>query len=77
MKDTSIIKQCLDILKRDDVKQEIKSLMTPIIDIILCEVYPYLYLIILLVVLIFVLILVILILLVLLLRNKNMFTQIF
>ena len=72
MKDT-LIKQCLDILKREDVKQEIKLLFTPIIDIILCEIYPYLYLIILLVALIFILILAILIILVFLLRNKNVF----
>ncbi len=68
-----LIKQCLDILKREDVKQEIKTLFTPIIDIILHEIYPYLYLIILLVALIFILILAILIILVFLLRNKNVF----
>jgi hypothetical protein len=48
MKD-NFVKQCLEIFKRDDVKQETKLLMTPIIDIILHEIYPYLYLIILLV----------------------------
>jgi hypothetical protein len=68
-----LIKQCLDILKREDVKQEIKTLFTPIIDIILHEIYPCLYLIILLVALIFILILAILIILVFLLRNKNVF----
>ena len=68
-----LIKQCLDILKREDVKQEIKTLFTPIIDIILQEIYPCLYLIILLVALIFILILAILIILVFLLRNKNVF----
>jgi len=76
MKD-SFTKQCLDILKREDVKQEIKLLFTPIIDIILQEIYPYLYLIILLVALIFILILAILILLVFLLRNKNIFSYSF
>jgi hypothetical protein len=72
MKD-SFIKQCLDIFKREDVKQETKMLMTPIIDIILHEIYPYLYLMILLVALIFILILAILFILVFLLRNKNVF----
>lgn len=73
MKD-NFVKQCLEIFKRDDVKQETKLLMTPIIDIILHEIYPYLYLIILLVALIFVLILAILVILVFLLRNKNVFS---
>ena len=72
MKDT-LIKQCLDILKREDVKHETKLLFSPIIDFLLGEIYPYLYLIILLVALIFILILAILILLVFLYRNKNLF----
>jgi hypothetical protein len=76
MKD-SFIKQCLDILKREDVKQETKLLFKPIIDIIIHEIYPYLYLILLLVALIFILILAILIILVLLLRNKNIFSYTF
>lgn len=74
MKD-NFIKQCLEIFKREDVKQETKLLMTPIIDIILHEIYPYLYLIILLVALIFILILAILVILVFLLRNKNVFSK--
>lgn len=69
----SLIKQCLDIFKREDVKQETRALMTPIIDIILYEIYPYLYLIILIIVLIFILILATLVILVFLLRNKNVF----
>jgi hypothetical protein len=39
-----ITKACLDILKRDDVKSEIKNLMSPLIDMILLEIYPYIYL---------------------------------
>ena len=74
MKD-SFIKQCLDIFKREDVKQETKLLMTPIIDIILHEIYPYLYLIILLVALIFILILAILIILINILRNKSLINR--
>ena len=69
----SLIKQCLDIFKREDVKQETRALMTPILDIILHEIYPYLYLIILIIVLIFILILATLVILVFLLRNKNVF----
>ncbi len=39
-----IIDQCIQILKREDVKTELKNLMTPIIDLILSEIYPYIYL---------------------------------
>lgn len=70
MKD-SLIKQCLDILKTDDVKKEIKILFSPVTDLILYEIYPYIYIIIFLVFLIFILILAILILLILLLRDKS------
>jgi hypothetical protein len=70
MKD-SLMKQCLDILKTDDVRKEIKQLFSPVTDLILYEIYPYIYLIIFLVFLIFILILAILIILVTLLRNKS------
>ncbi len=70
MKD-SLIKQCLDILKTDDVKNEIKCLFSPVTDLILYEIYPYIYIIIFLTFLIFILILAILILLILLLRDKS------
>ena len=67
MKET-IIKQCLDILKRDDVKTELKSLFRPAIDLILQEIYPYIYMSVLFVLVSFLLILGIFI---LLLRNKT------
>jgi hypothetical protein len=69
MKD-SLIKQCLDILKTNDVRNEIKILFSPVTDLILYEIYPYIYVIIFLVFLIFILILAILILLITLLRSK-------
>jgi len=70
MKD-SIITQCLDILKTPDVRNEIKILFSPVTDLILYEIYPYIYVIIFLVFLIFILILAILVILVTLLRNKS------
>lgn len=70
MKDT-FVSQCLDILKRDDVKNEFKMLLKPVIDFLLNEISPYIYIIVSLVVTIFIMILAILILLILLLRNKN------
>ena len=39
----TIIKQCMAILHRDDVKGELKKLITPIVDMILVDIYPYLY----------------------------------
>ena len=45
----SLIKQCLDILKTDDIRNEIKILFSPVTDLILYEIYPYIYVIILLV----------------------------
>ena len=39
-----LIDQCLDILKREDVKQELKSMMRPMIDMIVQELYPYIFL---------------------------------
>lgn len=73
----SLIKQCLDILKTDDVRNEIKIIFSPVTDLILYEIYPYIYVIIFLVFLIFILILAILILLISLLRNKNVIQNIF
>lgn len=39
-----LIQQCLEIFKREEVKNELKSIMKPIIDMILIELYPYIYL---------------------------------
>jgi hypothetical protein len=53
----SIIDHCINILKREDVKKEIKNMFQPIIDIILQEIYPYIYLSLLFVIISFLLIL--------------------
>lgn len=66
MKDT-IVEKCLEIIRRPDVKKELKDLLRPIIDMILQEIYPYIYLSMLFVIISFLLILGIF---VLLLRNK-------
>lgn len=70
MKD-SFVQQCLDILKREDIKNEFKRLLKPVIDFILYEINPYIYITVALVFLIFIMILAILILLVLHLRSLN------
>jgi hypothetical protein len=70
MKD-SFVQQCLNILKRDDIKNEFKMLLKPIIDFILYEINPYIYITMTLVFLIFIMILAILIILILLICNKQ------
>ena len=67
----SFAQQCLDILKREDVKKEFKILLNPVIDFIFYEINPYIYITISLVFLIFIMILAILILLILFIRNKQ------
>ena len=74
MKD-SLVQQCLDILKRDDIKNEFKMLLKPVIDFILYEINPYIYITVSLVFLIFVMILAILIILIIVLRNKQIITK--
>ncbi|MAU35902.1 MAG: hypothetical protein CMD14_00825 [Flavobacteriales bacterium] len=66
----ALIDQCLEILRRHDVKSELKNLMTPLIDMILIELYPYIYLSLIFVIVSFLLHLGIFI---LLLRNKSNF----
>jgi hypothetical protein len=70
MKD-SLVQQCLDILKRDDIKNEFKLMLKPLIDFILFEIYPYIYITVTLVLLIFIMILAILLILIYILRNKH------
>ena len=66
----AVIEYCIDFIKRDEVKQEIKNLFKPIISLLLQEIYPYIYLSLLLVVISFFLVLGIFILL--LRSSKNM-----
>jgi hypothetical protein len=70
MKET-LIQQCLDILKREDIKYELKSFCAPIINLILNVINPYIYITISFIFLIFIMNLAILILLISILRNKN------
>jgi hypothetical protein len=67
----SLVQQFLDILKREEVKNEIKTLFKPVINFILYEINPYIYITVALVFLIFIMILAILIILILLIRNKQ------
>ena len=73
----SLVQQCLDILKRDDIKNEFKMLLKPVIDFILYEINPYIYITVSLVFLIFIMILAILVILIMLLRNRQILSKIF
>ena len=64
----ALIKECIEVLKRDDVKTEVKTFVNPIIDLILIQINPYLYLCMMFVIISFLLHLGIFI---LLLRNKS------
>jgi hypothetical protein len=66
-----IIQECFEILEREDVKQEIKNITRPLIDIILKEIYPYIYISIIFVFISFLLILGIFI---ILMRNNGPFS---
>ena len=71
----SLVQQCINMLKREDIKNEIKSLFKPVIDFILCEITPYIYIIMTVVILVFIMILAILIVLIFLLRNKQVINK--
>lgn len=64
----SIINECVNILKRDDIKKELKSVFSPFITLLLQEIYPYIFLTLMFVILVFLLILGIFI---ILLRSKT------
>ena len=66
IKDT-LVEHCLDILKRDDFKDELKGLMRPMINMIIQDLYPYVFL---SIVFVFISFLLILGIFILLLRNK-------
>jgi hypothetical protein len=42
MRDT-IVNECLDLMKKDEVKKEVKELFKPIINMILKDIYPYIF----------------------------------
>ena len=72
---SSIVQQCIEILKRDDIKKEMKSLSKPIIDFILYEINPYIYITFTFVISIFIMNFAILILLFYLYLNKDFFLK--
>ena len=75
MKET-IVQQCLNILKRNDVKKELRLIIDPILNILFESITPYVYVIILLIFLIFIMILAILIMMTMIIYSKNHVFQI-
>lgn len=63
----NIANACIDILNRNDIKCKIKEFFSPVIDLVLLEIYPYIYLSLIFIIICFLLILGIFI---LLMRNK-------
>ena len=66
----TLVKQCLDILKRDDVKSDLKLLIDPVLEFIIFEIRPYTYIIIVLLFMIFIMVVINLILLIFFIRNN-------
>tara|TARA_Y100000591_G_C21342211_1_gene455390 strand:- start:282 stop:512 length:231 start_codon:yes stop_codon:yes gene_type:complete len=64
----TIINECLNVLKKKEVKDEIKQLMRPLVDMLIKDIYPYIFLSIIFVIISFLLILGIFI---LLLQNRK------
>jgi len=52
-----LIKECVNLLKKPELKNEILSLFRPVVELLLKEIYPYIYLALILVVISFLLIL--------------------
>jgi hypothetical protein len=63
----TLLNECLNLLKKEEVKDEFKNLMRPLIDMLINDIYPYIFLSIIFVIISFLLILGIFI---LLLQNK-------
>jgi len=71
-----MLRSCLDIIKREDVRNELKLCFKPILEIILYEINPYIYMMLTTLFIIFLMLLTITILLILILRNKQILTKI-
>ena len=67
----SLVQQCLDILKRDDIKHELNILSSSVIDFILYEIKPYVYVAILFILSMFIMNLAMLIMISVLVCNKQ------
>ena len=39
-----LIKECINVLHKDEVKKEFKELMKPLLSMLIQEIYPYIFL---------------------------------
>lgn len=68
---SSLLQQCADLLKANDVRNEVRQLLSPVLDLVLSEVYPYIYALLVLIVFLFLMILAILVLVISALRTVH------
>jgi hypothetical protein len=76
MKET-LVQQCLTILQRDDIKNEMRSIFSPILGFIFDEISTYVYAMIGSILILFIMVLAILIILISLARTKTVISEIF
>jgi hypothetical protein len=76
MKET-LVQQCLTILQRDDIKNEMRSIFSPILGFIFDEISTYIYAMIGSILILFIMVLAILIILISLARTKTVISEIF
>ena len=70
MKQKTIVQECLDVIKKEDIQKEIRKIFTSIINIGFLETYPYVYFLLIFLLLIFTINLATFILILVFLRNK-------
>lgn len=51
------VKECVNVLRREDIKEEVKTFVKPLISMFLEQIYPYIYLCLFLVIVSFLLVL--------------------
>lgn len=71
MKD-KFLDYCSNLLKQEDIKKEIRNIITPLIELIFLEISPFIYLFLCLFILIFLINLAIFVILIFLMRKKNL-----
>tara|TARA_B100000902_G_C27149677_1_gene833069 strand:- start:49 stop:276 length:228 start_codon:yes stop_codon:yes gene_type:complete len=70
MKD-KLLDYCSKLLQQNDIKKEIRNIISPLIELIFLELAPFIYLILSLIILTFLLNLAIFIILIIIMRKKN------
>jgi len=53
----SILSKCVEILKKDEIKNDLKTIIRPLVEILLDQLYPYLFILLLFIITNFILLL--------------------